>query len=142
MKIVVEDKRLTPTYANPGDAGADLRASLAKPVFLQPGEIVAIPTGVLLQMPSGIVGLICPRSGLALKHGLTVVNAPGVIDSGFTGEIKVILQVLGDHALEIKPFDRIAQIVFTVFVPAVFEHVESLDETARGEGGFGSTGTV
>lgn len=126
MKIVVTDPRLTPTYANPGDAGADLRARLAKPVFLQPGEIVAIPTGVHLKIPDGFVGLICPRSGLALKHGLTITNAPGVIDSSFRGEICVILQVLGEQALEIKPFDRIAQIVFTTFIPAMFEHVANL----------------
>lgn len=141
MKVILDSQSLCPTYANPGDAGADLRARLPKPIHLQPGEIVSVPTGVRAAIPHGLVGQVCPRSGLALKYGLSVVNAPGIVDSSFRGEICVILQVRGDRALEIKPGDRIAQLLLVPFVTVSFEPVDHLDDTDRGEGGFGSTGT-
>ncbi|NLE97961.1 MAG: dUTP diphosphatase [Propionibacterium sp.] len=128
-----------PTYARPGDAGADLLA--AEPATLPPGERKVVGTGVRIALPAGTVGLVTPRSGLAARVGLSIVNAPGVIDSGYRGEIKVCLINLDPReTIEIGVGDRVAQLVVVPFVAAEFEPVEELGETERGAGGYGSTG--
>ena len=129
-----------PSYARQGDAGADLRAT--EDMTIYPGERKLVPTGVYMALPEGYVGLIHPRSGLAFNYGITVLNTPGTIDSGYRGEIKVLLINLGhfDRPFEIKAGDRIAQLVIQKYETAQFHLVDSLDETDRGEGGFGSTG--
>lgn len=128
-----------PSYAHVGDAGADLRSTID--FHLEPGERKLIPTGVALALPLGTVGLIHPRSGLAAKHGLTVVNAPGTIDAGYRGEISVcLLNTDREKAIDLKRGDRIAQLVIQRVEIAEFQLVDVLDETVRGAGGFGSTG--
>ena len=128
-----------PSYAQPGDAGADLRSTIE--LFLAPGERRLVPTGVAVALPFGTVGLIHPRSGLAAKHGITVVNAPGTIDAGYRGEISVcLLNTDKDKAVDFKRGDRIAQLVIQRIEIAAFVQVDELSESARGTGGFGSTG--
>lgn len=128
-----------PTYAQPGDAGADLRAT--EPVRLEPGERRIVGTGVRLAIPEGHVGMVTPRSGLAARSGLSIVNAPGIIDSGYRGEVKVCLINLDPSiVIELAAGDRIAQLVIVAFSRANFLPVEELDATTRGDGGYGSTG--
>lgn len=128
-----------PSYAQPGDAGADLRSTID--LFLAPGERHLVPTGVAVGLPFGTVGLIHPRSGLAAKHGITVVNAPGTIDAGYRGEIKVcLLNTDKDQGFQIRRGDRIAQLVIQRIEIALFQPVNALTDSARGTGGFGSTG--
>lgn len=128
-----------PSYAHQGDAGADLCAR--EDVTLEPGERALVPTGVAIALPLGYVGLIHPRSGLATKHGLTVVNAPGTVDAGYRGELKVTLLNTDTRTpIVLKRGDRIAQLVIQKVERATFIQVEELDETVRGTGGFGSTG--
>lgn len=129
-----------PSYAHPGDAGADLHA--AADVTLEPGERALVGTGVAIALPSGYVALVHPRSGLALRHGLSVVNTPGTIDAGYRGEIKVLL-VNHDlhHAVTLRRGDRVAQLVVQQVSEAVFAEVDDLPESVRGDGGYGSTGT-
>ncbi len=128
-----------PAFARPGDAGADL-TSVAE-VTLAPGERALVPTGIALALPEGLVGLVHPRSGLAARHGLSIVNAPGTIDSGYRGEILVNLVNLDpSRSVTITPGDRIAQLVIQRYVSAVFVEADSLPESARGETGHGSTG--
>lgn len=128
-----------PTYAHPGDAGADLRAT--EDVVLEPGERRLVGTGVALALPDGYVGLVTPRSGLAAGAGLSIVNAPGVIDSGYRGEIKVCLVNLDPReTVRLSAGDRIAQLLVMPFATASFIEVDTLDETVRGDGGYGSTG--
>ncbi|MGL3804894.1 dUTP diphosphatase [Paeniglutamicibacter sp. R2-26] len=128
-----------PSYAHEGDAGADLCAR--EDVTLAPGERILVPTGVSIALPLGYVGLIHPRSGLATKHGLTVVNAPGTVDAGYRGELKVtLLNTDVRTPIVLKRGDRIAQLVIQRVERATFIQVEELDETVRGAGGFGSTG--
>jgi dUTP pyrophosphatase len=128
-----------PSYAHPGDAGADLRAR--EDVYLAPGERKLVPTGVSIALPNGFVALIHPRSGLATKHGLTVVNAPGTVDAGYRGEIAVTLLNTDQHkAIELKRGDRIAQMVIQRVEYARFVAVDELSGSAGGAGGFGSTG--
>lgn len=130
---------IPPVYAHPGDAGADLLA--AEAVILQPGERRLVGTGVRVALPENTVGLVTPRSGLAARAGLSIVNAPGVVDSGYRGEIKVALINHDPRApIEIREGDRIAQFVVVPFVTATFVQVDSLDATTRGSGGYGSTG--
>lgn len=136
MKIKVKGN--IPVYGNPGDAGADLIST--EKLILRAGTRAVAPTGTWLQIPKGYVGLIHPRSGLAFKHGLTVTNAPGTIDSGYRGEIKVLLINHGQQTVEIEKGDRIAQLVVQKFETVDFEQVDELSDTARGEAGFGSTG--
>lgn len=139
MRINVVATGNIPTYAQPGDAGADLSAT--ESVTLQPGERALLGTGVRVALPEGTVGLVTPRSGLALRHGLSIVNAPGVIDSGYRGEIKVcVINLDPEQAITIEPGQRIAQLVVIPFIHAQWQQVSSLDETIRGEGGYGSTG--
>jgi dUTP pyrophosphatase len=127
-----------PTYAHDGDAGADVGAAVD--VLLPHGSFVAVPTGTRVAIPRGFVGLICPRSGLAARHGVTVLNAPGIIDSGFRDEIKVVLINHGSQSFQLHAGDRIAQILIMPIAYATFVSVDSLDATERGDGGFGSTG--
>ncbi|WP_076487715.1 dUTP diphosphatase [Alkalispirochaeta americana] len=129
-----------PEYASPGAAGADLRASLSEPVLLQPGERSMVPTGVRLEIPRGFEGQVRPRSGLAARQGITVINAPGTIDCDYRGEVMVPLVNLSDQEFRIEPGDRIAQLVLAPVVQAEFIVAEDLSETGRGSGGFGSTG--
>ena len=139
VKIVVTDESLIPSYSQPGDAGADLRA--AHGYIIYPGERKLVMTGVKLALPDNVVALVHPRSGLALKQGLTVLNTPGTIDSNYRGEIGVILYNSDkDRSVEIEVGDRIAQLVFQEVLNVKFEQVDSLDSTNRGDGGFGSTG--
>ena len=128
-----------PAYAQPGDAGADLRSRVG--LTLQPGERALVPTGVAIALPEGYVGLVHPRSGLAAKHGITIVNAPGTVDSGYRGELMVcLLNTDSSQAFEIQRGDRIAQLVIQRFESATFNVVQGLSETERGTAGFGSTG--
>ena len=131
-----------PDYASADAAGMDLAAAVADdaPLMLAPGERAAIPTGLVLAIPQGYEGQVRPRSGLALKNAVTVLNAPGTIDADYRGEVKVILVNLGQEPFQITRGMRIAQLVFAPVVRAAMQQVSSLDETARGEGGFGSTG--
>ncbi|TVR93296.1 MAG: dUTP diphosphatase [Spirochaetaceae bacterium] len=130
---------LHPVYATEGSAGADLRSALATPLVLAPGERGLIPTGIRLAIPQGYEGQVRPRSGLAIKHGVTVLNAPGTIDSDYRGEVAVILINHGDTEYTIQPGDRVAQLLITPVVQAKFTP-ENVNETRRGSGGFGSTG--
>ncbi|MBE3553677.1 MAG: dUTP diphosphatase [Thermicanus sp.] len=131
-----------PFYATPGSAGLDLAACLDEPVILEPGRRAKIPTGIAIQIPHpGIVGLLFPRSGNALKHGISLTNAVGVIDSDYTGEIQVILQNLDPtDPFIIHPGDRIAQLLFLPIMQAELLFTDRLEETERQSGGFGSTG--
>ncbi|MFZ4539826.1 dUTP diphosphatase [Propionivibrio sp.] len=140
VKIKVSDDRLTPSYANTSDAGLDLRANIELPMRLQRGSRVTVPTGVFLEIPPGYFGAVCQRSGLAKKHGLTVANAPGIVDAAYRGEVCVILQMHGDDAFTTNPFDRIAQLVIQPCMRAELIITDELTETARGTGGFGSSG--
>lgn len=129
-----------PQYATPGSAGADLYAAVEQPVVLQPGERRRISTGIRIALPPGYEAQVRPRSGLADRYGLSMVNAPGTIDSDYRGIIQVILVNLGQEPITIRRGDRIAQLVIAPVVRAVWQEVESLPETERAEGGFGSTG--
>ncbi len=140
MQIVRHDPDVpVPGYAHPGDAGADLTTTVD--VTLGPGERAMVPTGIAVALPAGYVGLVHPRSGLAARHGLSVVNTPGTIDAGYRGEIKVMLI---NHDLTtpviLKRGDRIAQLVIQRFEHARFVEVPALPESVRGAGGYGSTG--
>jgi dUTP pyrophosphatase len=127
-----------PGYAHPGDAGLDLFA--ADTTTLQPGERALVPCGIVVAVPEGHVGLVHPRSGLAVDHGLTVLNAPGTIDAGYRGELKVLLINLGQDAVEIRHGERIAQLLLMPVALVDVREVDRMDGTARGTGGFGSTG--
>lgn len=129
-----------PAYQTAGAAGADLHAALAEPVTLEPGERRLIPTGLVLQIPDGYEGQVRPRSGLALKHGIGMVNAPGTIDCDYRGPVGVLLVNLGREPYVIEPLARIAQLVIAPVTRASFEHADDLAATTRGEGGFGSSG--
>ena len=129
-----------PAYASAGAAGMDVLAALDAPIQLMPGKRAAVPTGLSLAIPAGYEVQVRPRSGLALKQGLTVANAPGTIDSDYRGELKVLLINLGDRPVEIQRGMRIAQLVVAPVVQGVWNEVDSLDDTVRGSGGFGSTG--
>lgn len=130
-----------PAYATAAAAGADLRADLGGGVLvLEPGARAAVPTGLILALPEGFEGQVRPRSGLALREGVTVANAPGTIDADYRGEVQVLLVNLGQAPVTIRHGDRIAQLVVAPVAQARFEAVAALDDTARGAGGFGSTG--
>lgn len=129
-----------PTYATSQSAGIDLRANLEEPVVLHPMERRLIPTGLHIALPEGYEAQVRPRSGLALKHGLTVLNAPGTIDADYRGEIGVVLINLSQEDFTINDGERIAQLVVARYEQVEFSLVETLDETERGEGGYGHTG--
>jgi len=140
VPLVRLDKELPPpAYAHPGDAGADLRTTVD--VHLAPGERALVPTGIALALPEGYVGLVHPRSGLAARHGVSIVNTPGTIDAGYRGEVKVLLVNL-DRAetVELSRGDRVAQLVVQRVEQASFVEVDALPESVRGAGGYGSTG--
>ncbi len=130
-----------PAYATALSAGVDLYANLTDEVMLKPLERALIPTGIYLELPAGFEGQVRPRSGLAAKHGLSVLNSPGTIDADYRGEVKVILVNLSNEAFTVKHGERIAQLVIAKHETANWIAVEELSETARGEGGFGHTGT-
>ena len=135
-------------YAREGDAGVDLKAAIPETLYLAPKSRALVPTGIKIELPDmgefssplGIEAQVRPRSGLALKYGISVTNSPGTIDQGYRGEIGVILENLGEAAYLVSPGERIAQLVIAPFFKATFSVVEELGETERGEGGFGSTG--
>ncbi|MBM3280016.1 MAG: dUTP diphosphatase [Candidatus Handelsmanbacteria bacterium] len=129
-----------PAYQTPASAGMDLRAALDAPLVLEPGARSLIPTALRLEIPPGYEGQVRPRSGLALKRGLTVLNAPGTIDADYRGEVGVILINLSREAQRIEPGERIAQLVFAPVARAVLVESDSLADSERGAGGFGSTG--
>ena len=135
---LVPDAR-PPAQAHEGDAGYDLHA--AEAVTLGPGERASVGTGIAVAIPEGCAGLVLPRSGLAARHGIALVNAPGLIDSGYRGEVRVLLlNTDRDEPFEVGVGDRIAQLLLVRFESGAAEEVDSLDETVRGAGGFGSTG--
>lgn len=129
-----------PAYETEHAAGMDLRAAVTAPLTLNPGQRELIPTGLRIALPPGIEAQIRPRSGLAIKHGITMLNTPGTIDADYRGEIRIIVANLGQEAFTIHRGDRIAQMIIAPVLKAEWKLVESLDETARGEGGFGHTG--
>ena len=140
VKIVNRSAHALPAYATELSAGMDLRADLENPVVLGPLERVLVPTGLFIALPAGYEAQVRPRSGLAAKHGVTVLNTPGTIDADYRGEIKVILVNLSQDPFEIVPGERIAQLVVARHERVEWEPAETLDETGRGTGGFGSTG--
>jgi len=140
VKIVNTSSNPLPAYATPGAAGLDIRAQLEEPVMLLPMQRALIPTGLFFEIPHGFEAQVRPRSGLAIKQGITCLNTPGTIDSDYRGEVKVILINLDTVEHTILPGDRIAQIVFQQVTTINWLQVESLNETNRGEGGFGHTG--
>lgn len=136
---LIDPEMHVPEYAHAGDAGCDLRSAVD--IILNPGQRVMVPTGLSVALPEGYAGFVQPRSGLAAKHGIGVVNGPGLIDSGYRGEIKVILINFDqDFMFEIKRGDKIAQFVVQKVESVVFKLVDELSDTKRGAGGFGSTG--
>ncbi len=130
-----------PRYQSEQAAGMDLQAAITEPITLRSLERVMVPTGLAMAIPMGWEGQVRPRSGLAAKRGITVINAPGTVDSDYRGEVKVALVNLSAETVTIEPLERIAQIVFARHGTATLEVVTALDETARGAGGYGSTGT-
>lgn len=139
-KIVNKSKNATPAYATAQSAGMDLRADLETSIILKPLEHCMVPTGLFIELPVGYEAQVRPRSGLAAKHGITVLNSPGTIDADYRGEIKVILVNLSNEAFEIQNGERIAQMVIAKHETVEWEEVDSLSETERGAGGFGSSG--
>ena len=129
-----------PSYATPGAAGCDLRAAVEAPLTLAPGGRALVPTGIAIAVPEGYEGQVRMRSGLALKKGLILPNAPGTVDSDYRGEVRVIVANLGAEPVTIERGDRIAQLVIAPVARARFERADALPETGRGGGGFGSTG--
>jgi dUTP pyrophosphatase len=140
IRIVNHSHHPLPAYETAWSAGMDLRAFLSEPMIIQPLERVLIPTGLLLEIPQGFEAQVRPRSGLALKKGITVLNTPGTIDSDYRGEVKVIIINLSAMAVEINDGDRIAQMIIAQHERADWQEVEQLAETDRGSGGFGHTG--
>ena len=130
-----------PAYATPLSAGVDLRAANVEPIVLAPMQRTLVPTGLAMAIPAGHEGQIRPRSGLAVKHGLTCLNTPGTIDADYRGEVKVLVVNLGSEAFTINRGERIAQMIIAPVIQVAFEKISSLDETQRGAGGFGHTGT-
>jgi dUTP pyrophosphatase len=140
INIINRSGQTLPAYESSHAAGMDLRANLNEAVLIGPGKRVLIPTGLFIELPAGYEAQIRPRSGLAFKHGITVLNSPGTIDADYRGELKVLLINMGDEAFEVKHGDRIAQMVFSRHEIAELIEVTELNETARGAGGYGSTG--
>ena len=140
IKIVNRSHHALPQYATALSAGLDLRANLEEGITLQPMERRLVPTGLSIALPEGYEAQVRPRSGLALKHGITLLNTPGTIDDDYRGEIGVIMVNLSDTPFNIADGDRIAQLVIARYEQAEWEAVEALDSTERGDGGFGHTG--
>ncbi len=140
IRIINKSKNSLPAYETLHAAGMDLRADLEETISLKPMERKLIPTGLYMELPEGFEAQIRPRSGLAFKHGIGIVNSPGTIDADYRGEIKVLLVNLSDQVFEINTGDRIAQMVIARHEKAVWELVDELNETTRGAGGYGHTG--
>ncbi len=140
VKIVNKSSNPSPAYTTPLSAGMDIRANLQEPLTLNPLQRMLIPTGLYIALPEGYECQARPRSGLAVKHGITVLNSPGTIDADYRGELKILLVNLSDTPFVIEPGERIAQLVVAKHEHVEWSEVEVLDETERGEGGFGSTG--
>ena len=141
VKIINKSKNALPNYETEGSAGMDLRADITESVTLSPLERAMIPTGIFIELPMGYEAQVRPRSGLAAKRGLTCLNSPGTIDADYRGELKVILVNLSNETQVIEPAERIAQMVIAKHERIVWSQVTILNETVRGAGGFGSTGT-
>ena len=140
IKIVNSSHHPLPQYATPLSAGLDLRANLEAPITLQPMERRLVPTGLRIALPEGYEAQVRPRSGLALKHGITLLNTPGTIDADYRGEIGVIMMNLSTEPFTVEDGERIAQLVIARYEQAEWQETDVLDETERGEGGFGHTG--
>ena len=142
MKVQIINKSAypTPIYATEKSAGMDLKANITESITLKPLERALVPTGLYMALPDGTEAQVRPRSGLAAKYGISVLNAPGTIDADYRGEVKVILVNLSNDEFVINPGERIAQLVVAKYEKVEWDEVEVLDETDRGEGGFGSTG--
>ena len=140
IKVINKGHQQLPVYATSQSAGMDLRANINAPIVLRPMERRLIPTGLYIALPVGFEAQVRPRSGLALKHGLTVLNSPGTIDADYRGEIMVLLINFSDESFTINDGERIAQMVIALHEKADLVEVEVLDETERGEGGYGHTG--
>ena len=140
VKVVNSSAFALPEYQTPLSAGLDIRANLSDSITLSPLERAMVPTGLFVELPEGYEMQIRPRSGLAAKHGITVLNSPGTIDADYRGEIKVILVNLSNTPFTIEPGERIAQMIVVRYEQVEWQAVESLSETERGAGGFGSTG--
>ncbi|MCD6366611.1 MAG: dUTP diphosphatase [Bacteroidales bacterium] len=140
VRIVNQSKHANPSYETVDSAGMDLRANLESPIVLKSLERTLVPTGLFIELPSGFEAQIRPRSGLAFKHGLTVLNTPGTIDADYRGEIKVILVNLSNEPFEVKDGERVAQMVINKVEQILWQPVEVLTDTERGAGGFGHTG--
>ena len=140
VKIINRSAFPSPAYATEMSAGMDLKANITEAVLLEPLQRAMIPTGIYLSLPEGTEAQVRPRSGLAAKFGISVLNAPGTIDADYRGEVKVILVNLSNEPFTINPGERIAQLVLARYERIEWDEVETLDETCRGEGGFGSTG--
>ena len=140
VKIVNTSPFPSPTYATPLSAGMDVRANISEPVTLQPLERYLFPTGIYIALPEGYECQARPRSGLAVRHGITVLNTPGTIDADYRGELRTLLVNLSSEPYTIQPGERIAQLVVARHERVEWEEVEALDDTTRGAGGFGSTG--
>ncbi len=140
VKIINDSSNPLPAYETPSSAGMDVRARLESPVTLKPLQRALIPTGLRIQLPQGYECQVRPRSGLALKHGISLVNTPGTIDADYRGEIGIIVINLSDEPYTITNGERIAQLVIKEYVHVTWEQVDRIDETERGDGGFGHTG--
>jgi dUTP pyrophosphatase len=140
IPIINRSKHPAPTYATDQSAGMDIRANLGESVVLLPLQRQLIPTGIFIALPAGFEAQVRPRSGLALKKGVTVLNSPGTIDADYRGEVGVILINLSNEPFTVEDGERIAQLVIARYETVIFNEVETLDETERGSGGFGSTG--
>ncbi|MBP6432582.1 MAG: dUTP diphosphatase [Ferruginibacter sp.] len=140
VNIINQSNNPLPAYATSGSSGMDVRANIAEPILLQPLQRMLVPTGLFIEMPEGYEAQMRPRSGLALKQGITCLNSPGTIDSDYRGELKVILINLSNEVQTINNGDRIAQLVFAQVEKVELNLVQQLNSTDRGEGGFGHTG--
>ena len=140
VKIINKSNNPLPSYATVSSSGMDLRASLSHSINISPGERASVPTGIYIQLPEGYEAQVRPRSGLALKHGITVLNSPGTVDADYRGEIRVLLVNLGNSMFTVNEGDRIAQIVFAKYEKGEFVEVDRLDGTERADGSFGHTG--
>jgi dUTP pyrophosphatase len=140
VKVVNTGCQPLPAYATSQSAGMDLRANIESPITLRPMERCLVPTGLRIELPQGYEAQVRPRSGLALKHGITVLNSPGTIDSDYRGELKVLLVNLSNQDFVVNAGERVAQMVIARHETVAWEEVEVLDETERGEGGYGHTG--
>lgn len=140
VKLISKSANELPQYATPGSAGLDIRAYVDESIYLQPFQRLLVPTGLYLEIPMGYEGQVRPRSGLALKQGITCLNTPGTIDSDYRGEVKILLINLSNEMQVVENGDRIAQLVFAKTTKANLIVVQQLDDTERGQGGFGHTG--